>query len=484
MKNLYVYYIRRPTNRMSNSNRNKTQDLSSNPNSLNSINQLNQEAPNNLSNQVNMSANNISPNNLDVAGNQTGYNNKNQNSFNSVSSNDILANNLSPNNKSNNLAANNRANNKGNNLAANNQANNKGRANNNKFNSNKANNNKFNSNKANNKNPNNLNNLEFGENEPLENNLELANENEFNKADRNNLNKALEDSDLTNEEINEIEAELERQNVERNNKAKAAVSGMFTSAANKVGEYTESVTGNNTLMLVLKIILVAILLIVLINIIKYFYLRWESSYNGSPMLVDGTKNAKQAMVISQDPQHTNYVPIRRSVDKEGIEFSYAFWFLMSDFSYKQGEWKHVFHKGNSSSYPNRAPGVWIHPNANIIRVYMNTMKSILEYVDIDNIPVRKWVHIVVVMKNRHLQVYVNGFLKIRKELPSLPRQNYGNVWVNMYGGYEGYLSKLQYYDRAIGGQDIDQLVTQGPGSGNCIDTKEKPPYLEDSWWTN
>ena len=112
------------------------------------------------------------------------------------------------------------------------------------------------------------------------------------------------------------------------------------------------------------------------------------------------------------------------------------------------------------------------------------MKDILEYVDIDNIPVRKWVHIVVVMKNRHLQVYINGLLKVRKELPSLPRQNYGNVWINMYGGYEGYLSKLQYFDRAISGKDIDDLVTQGPGSGNCIDTKEVPPYLDDSWWTN
>jgi hypothetical protein len=202
------------------------------------------------------------------------------------------------------------------------------------------------------------------------------------------------------------------------------------------------------------------------------------------MLVNGTKNAKNAFVISQDPNHTNYVPIKRSVDQDGIEFSYALWFLITDFTYKQGEWKHVFHKGNSSSYPNRAPGVWIHPNTNMIRIYMNTMQSLLEYVDIDNIPLRKWVHMVIVVKNRFLHVYVNGFLKIRKELSSLPRQNYGNVWTNMYGGYEGYLAKLQYFDKALDPVSIDNLVTQGPGSGSCIDTKEMPPYLDDSWWLN
>ena len=58
--------------------------------------------------------------------------------------------------------------------------------------------------------------------------------------------------------------------------------------------------------------------------------------------------------------------------------------------YKVGEWKHVFHKGNKTSFPNRAP-VWIHPNNNALRIYMNTYDNPLEYVDIDNIP-RKWFH--------------------------------------------------------------------------------------------
>jgi len=340
---------------------------------------------------------------------------------------------------------------------------------------NKTSNKPQNNNQNNNKLLNNNNNNNNNNNKLLNNNNNKNNNKNYNKNKNDNVKEELEETlEKNNKNINKI----------NNDKAKEVVSGMFTSAANTVSEYSDNVSGNENVMLVLKLILAVILFIVFINIIKYFYNKWESNKNGSPMLVNGTKNAKQAMVISQDPQHTNYVPIKRSVNQNGIEFSYALWFLISDFSYKQGEWKHIFHKGNSSSYPNRAPGIWIHPNANIIRVYMNTMKDILEYVDIDNIPVRKWVHIVVVMKNRHLQVYINGLLKVRKELPSLPRQNYGNVWINMYGGYEGYLSKLQYFDRAISGKDIDDLVTQGPGSGNCIDTKEVPPYLDDSWWTN
>ena len=50
----------------------------------------------------------------------------------------------------------------------------------------------------------------------------------------------------------------------------------------------------------------------------------------------------------------------------------------------------ICHKGNDSSYPNRAPGVWIHPTKNSLRIYMNTFDNILDYIDVDDVPVKKW----------------------------------------------------------------------------------------------
>jgi hypothetical protein len=314
------------------------------------------------------------------------------------------------------------------------------------------------------------------------NNIENDNENEE-KKNKSKKNEIENEAEVTNNKKNQTNYSNIIKNT-NNNKKVEATQGMFTSAANSITDFYESPSGNETMWLVFKIILGAIFLIIIINIVKYFYLRWDSNKNGSPVLINGTKNGKQAMVISQDPNHTNYIPINRSINKDGIEFSYSFWFVISDLGYKNGEWKHMFHKGNSSSYPNRAPGVWIHPTNNIIRVYMNTMKEMLEYVDIDNIPLRKWVHMVIIVKNRSLHIYVNGFLKIRKELSSLPRQNYGNVWASLFGGFDGYLSQLQYFNYAIQSSEIESIVATGPAQGSCIDTKEKPPYLDDSWWLN
>ena len=234
--------------------------------------------------------------------------------------------------------------------------------------------------------------------------------------------------------------------------------------------------------LIIKVVIMVIVLVVLYYVGNYLITRYLTSSSTSPYILKNTKNAKNALVISQDPNSVNYIPIKKSEEQDGIQFTYGFWFLIEGMDYKKGEWKHIFHKGNSSSYPNRAPGAWIHPDRNSIRIYMNTMENILEYVDVDNIPIRKWVYMNIVLNNRNLDIYVNGYIKIRKELSSLPKQNDDDFWVSMYGGFEGYLSNIRYYANAVDFNEIYNSIKAGPSANNCIDTGEVPPYLDDKWW--
>ena len=195
----------------------------------------------------------------------------------------------------------------------------------------------------------------------------------------------------------------------------------------------------------------------------------------------------------------NYIQIRRSENKDGMEFTYSFWMLIMDIGYNNGKWKHVFHKGNDSSYPNRAPGVWLHPTKNSLRIYMNTFDNILDYIDVDDIPVKKWFCVQVMIQNVHshtenptdiiaqdkshvLDIYLNGQLKKSKLFESVPKQNNGDIWVNLFGGYEGYLSKLRYFSEAIDEETIEGIVKEGPASVITSDTGEMPPYLDDAWW--
>ena len=116
----------------------------------------------------------------------------------------------------------------------------------------------------------------------------------------------------------------------------------------------------NQLLLAFVIIIV---IITIVNIIRIIVLNIKSSTYGSPYIVPDTKDARKSLVVSQDPTDEDAIPLRRSInEQDGIEFSYSFWMFIEDWDYAKGKWKHVFHKGNSCSWPNRAPGVWLHPN--------------------------------------------------------------------------------------------------------------------------
>lgn len=172
----------------------------------------------------------------------------------------------------------------------------------------------------------------------------------------------------------------------------------------------------------------------------------------------------------------------------GVEFSWAFWMYIEDWSFKYGQWKHVLHKGNSSSWPNRGPGIWLHPKENIMRFYMNTYDSIAgNYIDIPSIPVKKWFHVVFSVNQITMDVHINGTLRKSLKLSSLPKQNFGDVFVMAFRGFDGYLSRLTYYNYLIPYSEIDGLVSQGPAKVDCQDKqlkKEIPPYLTPNWWIN
>ena len=235
----------------------------------------------------------------------------------------------------------------------------------------------------------------------------------------------------------------------------------------------------------LLLAVIAILVIVtVINLIRAIVSRIVGYRRGTPWIVKGTKDARHELRVSQDPRIDASIPLRRSLNEDGMEFSYMLWMFIDDFDYKKGQWKHVFHKGNVEATPNRAPGVWLHPNENKMRVYMNTFQSISNHVDIDNIPVGKWFHVAIILKQRTMDIYINGFLKKRVVFDSIPRQNFGDLWVNKNGGFSGFVSRMRYFDYAVNFTEIEHPLKVGPSLELPAAAQQKPPYLVPHWWSN
>ena len=247
----------------------------------------------------------------------------------------------------------------------------------------------------------------------------------------------------------------------------------------------ELILGKNSVSQILGISLYGIGTLFLLLTIKKAYDYFSTQRIESPMILKTNKSARTSMVIPQTQDDPDSLILYRSDNEnDGIEFTYTYWMLIEDYDYKNNEWKHIMHKGNKEGTPNMCPGFQLHPTKNSMRVYFNTMKNMKEHFDIDNLPLKKWISVALTVKQRVVELFINGMLKKRHTLSSVPRQNFGELWINLYGGFDGFMSKIQYHRRALEYAEISELIRDGPSSSACIDSEELPPYLDDDWWLN
>ena len=269
--------------------------------------------------------------------------------------------------------------------------------------------------------------------------------------------------------------------------ATAKISESYSAVTGKAGEYygamSSFATSGSTISMVIIVIVAIIIVIFVIESAIKLYTKYRKYSTGQPWILKGTKSAKRRMLVLQDPSAYGSTQLLRSDDQQtGIEFTYAYWMYIDDWSYKYGTWKHILHKGSADSWPNRCPGIWLHPTQNKMRVYINTYNTVAEHIDIDNIPINKWVHVIVTVRQQNTDIYINGNIRKSVLLSSLPKQNNGDLYINNYRGFSGFLSNIKYYNYTIPYSEVEALVKAGPSKMPCVDSGELPPYLSANWW--
>ena len=212
-----------------------------------------------------------------------------------------------------------------------------------------------------------------------------------------------------------------------------------------------------------------ILLTISINIILYFF-----SPSSNKKLINGMINASSEMiVIKQDPNDKTSKTIYRSINEsQGLEFTWSVWIYINEINTSSNSsHQHVFSKGNYGLGVNNlfnfnnAPGLYISNNTNSMYVVMdtyNTPSSPNSGLEIPDIPLNKWVNVIIICKNNTLDVYINGIITKSDNLDGVPKQNYGDVFIAANNGFNSYISNLWYYNYALGTLDIQNLVKKGP----------------------
>lgn len=223
--------------------------------------------------------------------------------------------------------------------------------------------------------------------------------------------------------------------------------------------------------------------------------------SNSPYIFNGSVEGSHSFVIPQDPKYDNAITIQRSVNEDGgIEFSWSLWLFLDDSAISTSNSQiHIFHKGDdklNTGYKIESPGLYLNASSNSLIVKMNShsddVNKMFNEITVDDIPMNKWFNIIIRVKNRLVDTYINGTIKRSYELPSVPKQNYGNIYVaqnppenpTLQGSK---LSNLRYHDHALNVHEIQKLIQSGPNRKlitNSAMTDKSTSYLAFDWYYN
>lgn len=266
--------------------------------------------------------------------------------------------------------------------------------------------------------------------------------------------------------------------------------------------------GHGFFQQVLLVLVMMIALFFMFSILEYIYISFTTIGSKTIELLPSTKSAQNGQVIIQQDS-SKYLDGKQipwsDNEKSGIEFTYSFYMFINPSTFTgENTLHHVFHKGYSTVWPLMGPGVFVKGNSNALRIVMNTYKNPMTFVDIENIPVRKYFHCALVCRKNSLEVYINGNLS--KKMPfkdTLPYQNFQNLIMfsplkftlsnnitpalmeplRIQGAFNGNLSNLTYFAYAASFTEIQSMMNKGVSSKVDIKHDDVPPYLVDTYWT-
>jgi hypothetical protein len=228
----------------------------------------------------------------------------------------------------------------------------------------------------------------------------------------------------------------------------------------------------------LSIVITIVVVILLFMLIRYLMI--------DPYTLQGIQSGETASVISASSLATNGSNVPSS------NFAYSIWFYVNDWNYRYGEPKVVFGRMGAQSTTGSGsidgvsgldpcPAVVLGAVENNIDVSLGCYPGInqepttsggttvVHTCSVANVPMQKWVNLVVSVYGRSMDLYIDGKLVRTCLLPGVASiNNNSNVYVTPAGGFNGWTSKFQYFPNSINPQDAWNIYTSGYSSWSSM----------------
>ena len=207
----------------------------------------------------------------------------------------------------------------------------------------------------------------------------------------------------------------------------------------------------------------------------------KSKYNqNNPVLLSGEFSADTSL-----QKNKSYVISNLPTSLNGKLFSYSLWINISDYVTKYGHFKNILSRSNKQSDSDtkinplnnlnisQSPGIYLDASSSNLLVYTDIIKSESPKFTHDipciipNIPLNKWVHIVYVLNQNSVDLYLNGKLERSCVINGVPYTNNNNkLYIAKDSGFNGKIAQIQYFTKALDPNNVNKLYYNGPSGTN------------------
>jgi hypothetical protein len=151
-------------------------------------------------------------------------------------------------------------------------------------------------------------------------------------------------------------------------------------------------------------------------------------------------------------------------------FSYSIWFYIDDWNYRYGEPKVIFGRMMNGDTNKPCPAVTLGAMQNDVSVSLSlrspTDKGQYKPFTcaVSNIPIQRWVNLMISVYGRTLDIYINGKLVRTCIMPGVAIVDSGaSLYVTPNGGFSGWTSRFQYWSDASNPQKAWDVYRKGWG---------------------
>jgi hypothetical protein len=221
----------------------------------------------------------------------------------------------------------------------------------------------------------------------------------------------------------------------------------------------------------LNVVVTIIIVVLVLMLLRYLFT--------DPSTLQNMQDGKTSTTISASSLATN------GSSAPSSNFSYSIWFYINDWNYRYGEQKVIFGRMGAPSATGSGsvsgingldpcPAVVLGAVENNVSVSLGCYpganqqpttpggKTVVHTCSVANVPIQKWVNLIVSVYGRSMDLYIDGKLVRTCLLPGVASvNNASNVYVTPMGGFDGWTSKLQYFPNSMNPQEAWNIYTSG-----------------------